>query len=50
MPLARGKGRGDEYAEAFIVPPPFEDHRIREIMKEVEKISGPNPRGEAGRG
>jgi molecular chaperone DnaJ len=50
VPLARGKGRGDEYAEVFIVPPPFEDQRVREIMKELEKISGPNPRGAAGRG
>jgi molecular chaperone DnaJ len=43
-PLAGRKGRGDEYAEVFIVPPPFDNQRIREMMKELEQISGPNPR------
>ena len=43
-PLTGRKGRGDEYAEVYIVPPPFDNQRIREMMKELEKISGPNPR------
>ncbi len=43
-PLAGRKGRGDEYAEVYIVPPPFDNERIREMMKELEAISGPNPR------
>lgn len=47
-PLAGRRGRGDEYAEVFIVPPPFDDERIREMMKELEKISGPNPRETTG--
>jgi hypothetical protein len=41
-------GRGDEYAEVSIVPPPFDDERIRDMMKELEKISGPNPRETSG--
>jgi len=49
-PLARGKGRGDEYAEVYIVPPPFEDQRVRDMMKELERISGPNPRDTIGMG
>jgi molecular chaperone DnaJ len=43
-PLTGRKGRGDEYAEVYIVPPPFDNQRIREMMKELEQISGPNPR------
>ena len=43
-PLAGRKGRGDAYVEVYIVPPPFDNQRIREMMKELEKISGPNPR------
>jgi len=47
-PIAGRKGRGDEYAEVTIVPPPFDNERIREMMKELEKISGPNPRETSG--
>ena len=47
-PAAGRKGRGDEYAEVTIVPPPFDNERIREMMKELEKISGPNPRETSG--
>lgn len=47
-PAAGRKGRGDEYAEVFIVPPPFANERIREMMKELEKLSGPNPRQSMG--
>ncbi len=43
-PVAGRKGRGDEYAEVTIVPPPFDNERVREIMKELGRISGPNPR------
>jgi molecular chaperone DnaJ len=43
-PMVGRKGRGDEYAEVTIVPPPFDNERIREIMKELESLSGPNPR------
>jgi molecular chaperone DnaJ len=43
-PLPGGRGRGDELVEVFIVPPPFGDQRVRELMKELEKIAGENPR------
>ncbi len=43
-PVAGRKTRGDAFVEAFIVPPPFQDQRVRELMKELEKVSGPNPR------
>lgn len=39
-----GRTRGDEYVEVNIVPPPFADQRVRELMKELEKLSGENPR------
>jgi molecular chaperone DnaJ len=47
-PVPGRKGRGDEYAEVFIVPPPFDNERIREMMKELETLSGPNPRRSLG--
>ena len=43
-PVAGRKGHGDEYAEVYIVPPPFDNERVREMMKELESLSGPNPR------
>lgn len=36
--------KGDEFVEVTIVPPPFSDQRVRELMKELEKIAGENPR------
>ena len=47
-PVPGRKGRGDEFAEVYIVPPPFDNERIREMMKELERISGPNPRQSMG--
>jgi molecular chaperone DnaJ len=47
-PVPGRKGRGDEYAEVYIVPPPFDNERIREMMKELETLSGPNPRRSMG--
>jgi len=43
-PVAGGRARGDEFVEVTIVPPPFADQRVRDLMKELEKISGENPR------
>ena len=43
-PLPGGRARGDGYVEVTIVPPPFADQRVRELMKELEKLSGENPR------
>lgn len=47
-PLPGRRGKGDEFVEISIVPPPFDDQRIRELMKELEKISGQNPREKMG--
>jgi molecular chaperone DnaJ len=49
-PAPGKKARGDEFVEVAIVPPPFEDQRVRELMKELERISGPNPRENTGGG
>ena len=38
------KARGDQFVEVSIVPPPFNDERTRELMRELEKISHQNPR------
>jgi molecular chaperone DnaJ len=43
-PLPGRKGRGDEFVEVMIVPPPADNARVRELMKELEKVSGPGPR------
>ena len=47
-PAAGGRGRGDEFAEVTIVPPPHDDERVRELMKDLQKVSGPNPREPTG--
>ena len=38
------KARGHQFVEVSIVPPPFNDERTRELMRELEKISPQNPR------
>lgn len=38
------RGKGDQFVEVTIIPPPFEDQRVRELMKELERISPQNPR------
>jgi molecular chaperone DnaJ len=48
----RGKGApkpgkkilGDQFVEVTIVPPPFKDQRIRELMEELQKAAPQNPR------
>ena len=47
-PIPGTKKRGDQFAEVTIVPPPFNDERIREMMRELEKISQQNPRENMG--
>jgi len=47
-PLPGKKARGDQYVEVSIEPPPFNDERIRELMRELQKISGQNPREKMG--
>ena len=43
-PLPGKNARGDQFVEVSIVPPPFNDERIREMMRELERISQQNPR------
>jgi molecular chaperone DnaJ len=47
-PAVGRKLRGDEHVEVYIVPPPSDNQRVREMMKELEQISGPNPRDTTG--
>jgi molecular chaperone DnaJ len=47
-PVAGRRSRGDQFVQVSIVPPPFEDQRIRELMRELEKVSGQNPREKMG--
>lgn len=48
VPIPSRRARGDQFVEVLIVPPPFEDQKIRELMKELERISGENPRKKMG--
>jgi len=47
-PVPGRRVRGDLFVEVSIVPPPFEDQRIRELMKELERIATENPREKMG--
>ena len=38
------KGRGDEFVEVQLVPPPADNPRVRELMTELAKVAGANPR------
>ncbi len=49
VPVAGGKARGDIFVEVYLVPPPADDQRVRELMKELERLSGPNPRQNLGK-
>jgi len=46
--LAGGRTRGDEFIEVAIVPPAVQDQRVRELMKELAKVSTENPRDKMG--
>jgi molecular chaperone DnaJ len=43
-PILGRNGRGDMFVEVIIVPPPYIDQRVRELMKELEKYYEANPR------
>ncbi len=45
---SRGAGPGRRIRRGLIVPPPFDDQRVRELMKELEKIAAPQPAGATG--
>jgi molecular chaperone DnaJ len=49
VPFSGGRSRGDEFVEVSIVPPPFDDQRVRDLMKQLEAFGGPNPRADLGR-
>jgi molecular chaperone DnaJ len=44
VPALGGRARGDEFVEVTIVPPPFKDQRVRDLMKELERLAPENPR------
>lgn len=44
VPVPGKRVRGDQNVEVFIVPPPFDNERTRELMKELQDISTENPR------
>lgn len=47
-PVPGKRIKGDQYVEVSIVPPPFEDEKIRELMKELQEIVKENPREKLG--
>jgi molecular chaperone DnaJ len=47
-PVIGRRARGDQIVEVTIVPPPTDDQRIRELMKELEKLAAENPRKKMG--
>jgi molecular chaperone DnaJ len=49
-PVPGRRGRGDAIVEIGIVPPSPDDKRVRELMKELERVSDENPRAKMGQG
>jgi molecular chaperone DnaJ len=47
-PLPGKKALGDQFVEVSIVPPSFQDQRIRELMNELKKVDETNPRSKLG--
>jgi len=47
-PIPGKKVKGDQFVEVTIIPPPFNDEKIRELMKELQEISPENPREKLG--
>ena len=47
-PQAGGRTRGDEVVEVGIVPPPFDNQRVRDLMKELQTVAPQSPRSEWG--
>ncbi|MFC2164766.1 molecular chaperone DnaJ [Acidobacteriota bacterium] len=48
-PILGKKASGDQFVEVTIVPPPFDNERVRELMREIEKVSQQNPRENLGK-
>jgi len=49
-PVPGKKANGDQFVEVTIVPPPFDNERVRELMREIERVSQHNPRKNLGGG
>jgi molecular chaperone DnaJ len=47
-PVPSARSRGDEIVEVTIVPPAADSERVRDLMKELEKVAGENPRAKMG--
>jgi molecular chaperone DnaJ len=47
-PKAGKKTHGDQFVEVSIVPPPFDNEKIRELMKEIDLVSHQKPREKLG--
>jgi len=47
-PIPGKKIKGDQFVEVSIVPPPFNDERIRKLMKDLEGFSPEDPRKKMG--
>jgi len=43
-PVPGKKASGDQFVEVTIVPPPFDNERVRELVREIEKVTQQNPR------
>jgi len=46
--VAGGRTRGDEYVEVAIVPPAAHDQKVKDLMKELARLSTENPRDKMG--
>ena len=44
VPVPGGRTRGDQYVEVAIVPPAAHDQKVKELMKELARLSTENPR------
>jgi molecular chaperone DnaJ len=47
-PVPGSRARGDQFVEVAIVPPPSNDQRVRELMKELDRLVAENPRKKIG--
>lgn len=48
VPKTGKKSKGDQFVEVSIVPPPFNNQKIRELVEEIDKVSEQNPRENLG--
>ncbi len=48
VPVIGRRAQGDEIVEVTIVPPPASNRRVRELMKELERLDIENPRKSLG--